>query len=330
MTSIDLSQYPAPEVLEALEYEEIFDEIVQHFLDQFPEDEVEAAEKSIPTRAKAELLMQIEGNLVVKSLQAYAYHATRMRARVNDAAKATMLAYATGTDLDNLAAFYMVQRKENETDTELRDRLILAVDGFSTAGPIGAYRFHGISAADAIKDVSVEAPTFERVDLDPALQAQLPAGSFVIRAVEDAGLSEPMPGDVAVTVLSREGDGTASSETLENVLTALNHEDVRPLTDRPRARSASVNTYSVSARIWCYGSVDSNLVIAAAEDAVRSYADEMHRLGYDVTISGLHRALHQPGVQRAEIITPAATIVNSDREASFCTGVALTFEGIDV
>ena len=295
--SIDLSQYPAPEVLEDLGYEEIFDEIKEHFLSQFPEGETEAAEKGVPTRAKAALLMDVEGNLVVKALQAYAYHAIQMRARVNDAAKATMLAYATGTDLDNLAAFYMVERRDGESDTELRDRLVLAVDGFSTAGPVGAYKFHGLSADADVKDIGVQSPT---------------------------------PGQVLITVLSRSGNGTAAQALLDTVDAALNDEDVRPLTDQVVVQAATVNQYQIDADIWCYGNVDSAVVRAAAEEAAQAYADAMHRLGHDVTISGLHRALHQPGVQRVEINQPAASIVNDAHEAGFCTGVTVNYEGIDV
>lgn len=297
MTSIDLSQYPAPEVLEALEYETIFSEIKEHFLGQFPEGEAEAAEKGVPTQAKAALLMEIEGNLVVKALQAYAYHATQMRARVNDAAKATMLAYAGGSDLDNLAAFYMVERKDGESDTELRDRLVLAVDGFSTAGPVGAYKFHGLSADADVKDIGVESP---------------------------------VPGQVLITVLSRSEQGVPDQAVLDTVNAALNDEDVRPLTDQVIVQAATVGTYDIDAEIWCYGNVDSEVIRAEAAAAAQAYADEVHRLGYDVTISGLYRALHQPGVQRVSITSPAATIVNDASEASFCTSVTVSYEGIDV
>lgn len=297
MTSIDLSQYPAPEVLEGLEYETIFSEVKGHFLDQFPETEAEAAEKNVPTRAKAALLMDIEGNLVVKALQAYAYHATQMRARVNDAAKATMLAYATGTDLDNLAAFYMVERKDGESDGELRDRLVLAVDGFSTAGPVGAYRFHGLSADADVKDIGVESPT---------------------------------PGQVLITVLSRSGTGVPAQGVLDAVTAALNDEDVRPLTDQVIVQAATVTEYAIDADIWCYGNVDSDVVRQASIDAAQAYADAMHRLGHDVTISGLHRALHQPGVQRVVVNSPVAAIENDASEAGFCTGVTVSYEGIDV
>ncbi len=297
MSSIDLSRYPAPEVLEDLGYEEIFDEIKEHFLSQFPKSEAEAAEKGVPTRVKAALLMDVEGNLVVKALQAYAYHATQMRARVNDAAKATMLPYATGTDLDNLAAFYMVERKEGESDTELRERLVLAVDGFSTAGPVGAYKFHGLSADADVKDIGVQSPT---------------------------------PGQVLITVLSRSGNGTATQALLDIVYRDLNNEDVRPLTDHVVVQAATVNHYQIDADIWCYGNADSTMVRADAEKAAQAYADAMHRLGHDVTISGLHRALQQSGVQRVEINQPLASVVNDAHEASFCTAVKVSYEGIDV
>ena len=220
-----------------------------------------------------------------------------MRARVNDAAKATMLAYATGTDLDNLAAFYSVERKLNETDTDLRARLILAVDGFSTAGPVGAYKFHGLSADDDVKDVSV---------------------------------TSPAPGDVLVTVLSNTGNGVSAQTTLDAVEAALNDEFVRPLTDTVIVQAASVQDYAVSAQIWCYANIDTEVVRLAAQAAAEQYVESVHRLGFDVTDSGLKAALHQPGVQRAEIVSPAVPIVRNSDEAAFCTGVTVTYEGIDV
>jgi phage-related baseplate assembly protein len=297
MTTLDLSQYPAPQVLENLTYDHILTEIKAEFLKQFPTTSLAAAEKGVPTRAQVTVLLDVEGNLIVKMLQAYAYHAMQMRARVNDAAKATMLAYATGTDLDNLAAFYMVTRLNGEGDAELRERIILAVDGFSTAGPIGAYRFHGLSADPDVKDIGVQSPN---------------------------------PGEVLITVLSKTANGVAPPNLLSTVTAALNDEDVRPLTDAVTVQSASVLDYQVTAQIWCYAGIDGNFVRDAATRAVHDYTDAMHRLGHDVTISGLYRALHQPGVQRAEITNPTATITRNESQAAFCTNVTVTYAGVDV
>ncbi len=330
MTQIDLSQYPAPAVLEELEYEAVYAEIKEHFLNQFPDDEQTATKRGLPSRGNIELLLQIEGNLIVKSLQAYAYHAIQMRARVNDAAKASMLAYATESDLDNLAAFYMVSRKEGEDDEDLRARLILAVDGFSTAGPSGAYKFHGLSAADEVKDVSVDAPRFSVATVAPEIMAMLPPQSIVLQVDYDAGLSNPKPGDVAITVLSAGGAGSPSADTLDKVEVALNDEDVRPISDNPRIRAAEIEEYAIHARLWFYGNVDTEVVRLAADSAVREYADAVHRLGYDVTVSGLHRALHQPGVQRVELLNPTASIERGNNEAAFCNSITVETGGIDV
>ena len=82
---------------------------------------------------------------------------------------------------------------------------------------------------------------------------------------------------------------------LDTVEAALNDEDVRPLNDRLIVQAVSVTDYQIEADIWCYSNVDSAVVHAAAEQAVQDYVDAIHRLGHDVTISGLYRALHQPG-----------------------------------
>jgi len=297
MTSIDLSGYPAPAVVEDLSFEAIHAEIISEFLNRFPESEADAADQGVPARAKIELLLEIEGNLMTKILQAYAYHAIQMRARINDAAKATMLTYAVGTDLDNLAAFYMVERKEGEADDVFRKRIVLAVDGFSTAGPVAAYQFHGLSADDDVKDVAVESPE---------------------------------PGRVLVTVLSLSGNGTPSEDLLSTVNAALSAEDVRPLTDQVTVQAATVRDYTIGAKIWSYPGADGEGARLSAIAAVQAYASETHKLGFDVTVSGIMRALHQPGVQRAELSWPGNGIVNGPSEAAFCTGVTVTHEGVDV
>ncbi len=297
MTVIDLSKYPAPKVVEDLSFERIHEEVVAEFLAQFPEDEAEAAARNVPTRAKMALLLTIEGNLLTKLLQAYAYHAVAIRARINDAAKATMLTYAVGTDLDNLAAFYTVERKQGEADDVFRKRIVLAVDGFSTAGPVGAYQFHALSADDDVKDITVESP---------------------------------VPGEVVVTVLSRVGNGVPSRALLDTVNAALGAEDVRPLTDQVTVQAATVREYTVEASIWCYPGADCEAARLSAKAAVEAYVGQIHLLGFDVTVSGLLSALHQPGVQRAEVSRPANRVVNGVSEAAFCTAVAVTHEGVDV
>ncbi|MNR19722.1 Baseplate J-like protein [compost metagenome] len=111
---------------------------------------------------------------------------------------------------------------------------------------------------------------------------------------------------------------------------ALNDEDVRPLCDTVEVVAAAITPYTVSATLTFYSGPDMALVRDTAEAAVRRYVDEHHRLGHDITRSGLFAALHQPGVQNVTLTTPAATLVVAETHAAYCTAVSVIAGGNDV
>lgn len=84
MSTVDLASLPAPEVLEPLEFEAVYAEELADFR-AYMGDQWNAALESDP---------------VVKLLEQAAYRRMQNRARVNSAAKALLLAYAEGSDLD--------------------------------------------------------------------------------------------------------------------------------------------------------------------------------------------------------------------------------------
>lgn len=271
--AIDLSQIPAPEVVETLDFEAILADRKARLVSYYPAGEQAAV--------AAEL--ELESDPRTKMLQESAYREILLRARINDAAQAVMLAYATGTDLDQLGALFGVQRLTvteadpdavppvaavYEGDSEFRYRIQLSLEGLSVAGPEGAYIFHALSASGQVLDASVTSPT---------------------------------PGVVVVTVLSREGDGTASNELLATVGSALTDENVRPLTDFVEVQDAIIVSYQIEATLYFLSGPDRTVVMAAAQAAIEAYTEGQHRLGLDVTLSGIYAALHQPGVQRVEI-----------------------------
>jgi phage-related baseplate assembly protein len=291
---VDLTQYPAPQVVVPVDYEAALAMIKTVFVAEFPVDPTVAAQMGTPSRAEMMALVEVEGNLITKQLQAYAYDSARLFARVNDAARSVLLPYAAGTDLDNLAAFYMVVRREGETDDELRQRMLLAIDGFSTAGPRAAYRFHALTADSNVKDVFVYSPA---------------------------------PGVVRVAVLSKDGDGTATPELVEAVRAALNAERVRPLTDTVEVIAAEIVPFTVQATLFFYPGANVQTAMSAATLAVQAYADAIHAVGNDVALSGLYQALHQPGVQRVQIVSPATDLTMADSQAPWLTSIALSNGG---
>lgn len=293
-TALDLSQLPAPGVVETIDFEVI---LAQMIADLQARDPVFSA--------------LVESDPAFKILEVAAYREVLLRQRVNEAARAVMLAYAGGPDLENLAALFGVTRltidpgnpaavppvpPTLESDADFRRRVQLSLEGFSTAGPAGAYVFHALSANGDVLDASATSPS---------------------------------PGDVLVTVLSRTGSGAASPALVAAVDAALSADDVRPLTDNVVTQSATIVNYTITATLYFYSGPDRAVILAAAQAAATKYAADQHRIGKDVTLSGIYAALHQPGVQRVDLVSPTANVVISPTQASWCLSINLTDGGVD-
>lgn len=290
-TRIDLSELPAPDVIEPLDFETM----------------LAAMKAALLTRYAA---VDLESEPLVALLEVATYYRLLDRARVNDAAKAVLLAKATGSDLDNIGAFYGAHRllvtpgdpeahpptfDVYETDAAYRGRLQLAIEAQSTAGPRGAYLYWALAADGQVLDASV---------------------------------SSPSPGTVRVVVLAQ--DGVPPTPLLDKVFAALNAEDVRPLCDTVTVVAATVTSYEVEAELTYYAGPDKALVAAAATAAVQAYAASHFRLGHDITRSGLFAALHQVGVQNVSLTKPATDVVIADGSAPRLTTITLTDGGTDV
>ena len=271
---IDLSQLPSPLVVQPLDFEAVLSELKALVLADLPE--------------LADVI-HLESEPVHKVLQVIAYERVHMQSRINDSAKACMLAYAEASDLDHLAALLDVQRLEGENDTRLRRRAQMALEGASVAGPGGSYVFHALGA-------------------DPC--------------VLDAAVHSPVPGTVCITVLSTQNDGTASPELLAVVQRALSADDVRPLSDTVTVQSAEVIDYEVRATLHVYPGPAAEPLLTAASTALNTYLAEQFRLGGEIARSGLDACLHQPGVRRVELHSQDAVTATA-AQAPRCTAVHL-------
>lgn len=298
---IDLSQLPAPDVVETLHYETILAERKAALIALYPTDE----------RADIAARLELESEPLTKLLQENAYREMTWRQRVNEAARAVMLAYANDDDLDQLAANHNVERlvidhgdpdsvppvpPTYERNAELRLRAQRAFEGLSVAGPRGAYVFHALSADGRVADASAISPS---------------------------------PAVAIVTVLAQAGNGTADQDLLDTVEAALSAEDVRPVGDRLTVQSAEIIDYVIDATLYLYPGPEQEPILAAAQARAASYATEQRRLGRDIRLSAVFAALHVEGVQRVELTAPSADLVLGDAQASNCTGVTLRNGGTD-
>ncbi|MDU5782012.1 MAG: baseplate assembly protein [Pantoea sp.] len=301
MATIDLSQLPAPDVVEALDYETLLAERKATLISLYPPEQQAAIARTLA----------LESEPLVKLLQENAYRELILRQRVNEAAKANMVAWATGADLDQLGANNGVTRltlraADNstlpptaavmESDDNFRMRIAAAFEGLSVAGPSGAYEYHAKSADGRIADVSA---------------------------------TSPAPAEVAITVLSREGDGTAPADLLAIVANALNDEDVRPVADRVRVQAAAIVSYRVDATLFLYPGPEAEPIRAAAEAKLLAFINAQSRLGRDIRQSALYAALHVEGVQRVELAQPTADVVLDKTQAAWCSGYSIRVGGSD-
>lgn len=163
MAVIDLSQLPAPQIVDVPDFETLLNERKAAFMALYPADEQDAVRRTL----------ELESEPVTKLLQENAYREILLRQRINEAAQAVMVAYAIGGDLDQMAANYNVKRltvtpADNdavppvaavmESDEALRLRVPAAFEGLSVAGPTAAYEFHAKSADGRVADASATSP----------------------------------------------------------------------------------------------------------------------------------------------------------------------------
>ncbi|MER9652539.1 baseplate J/gp47 family protein [Mesorhizobium sp. M0152] len=229
-------------------------------------------------------------------LEVAAYRETFLRARVNDAAKANLVAFSGGTDLDHLAAFYDVVRLAGERDDALRKRVIIAITGRSPAGGADWYRSAALRASVRVRDVSIY-----RVGTGP---------------------------DLRIAVLATDNFGEPDAALLAAVDAEVQKDAVRVISDRVTVISATSATVNVAAEIWLLPGAPMT-VFDNLEATLRAALVAEGGLGFNVTRSWLTAKLHQPGVEKVSLLSPVADVVVDDNSAVKVGTVTLTFQGRD-
>ena len=277
MTTLnDLASLPTPAVIETLSFEMIFSELQTEFQSRYPD--YSALLASDPA---------------VKLLEVAAYREVLLRNRINSAAKASLLAFATGGDLDHLAAFYGVTRLADETDEALRLRTRQRIIGFANAGGAAHYRYWALSASPEVADVEVDSPE---------------------------------PGRVRISVLAKGEEQTVSNAVLDAVRAVVLRDDIRVLTDTIEVVPAELITVTVHARLWLYP--DAPMETLSAIEAVFAFTlAACAGLGWDLTRSWIVGQLQRAGVHKVELLSPTTDIRVAANQAVRLLSLNLEFAG---
>lgn len=255
MNAPDLTQLPPPEVVETLDFETILQAHRADLLARYP---------------AAAAVIDLESEPLNKLLQAHAYRELLYRQRVNEAARAHLLAFATGADLDHKAAFYGLPRLAGESDERLRARVQLRIKSLAGNGTREAYELTAMTASQNVRD---------------------------------ARATQPFPGRVHLLLWCH--DAAQAKATLATVLSAINADDGRPLgvpVTVALARARAINiTAAIEREAGAPADLAQRLVVTLA-DALATYA----RLGRDVPRSWITARLHTAQVAAVRFPDPAA------------------------
>lgn len=290
-TGIDLSRLPPPSAVETLDYDVILSAWVAKMQQEMPD--FDATVVSDPA---------------YKALIVGAYFEMLQRQRINDATRQNMLAFATGSNLDHLAANLRILRKEltpanpitgaqavMEDDEELRRRVQLAPEAYTTAGSEASYIFHALGAHPDIIDAAVDSPA---------------------------------PVEVVVTVLSRYGNGIPSAEALAAAVDTLSGDTVRPLTDLVTVVPASPIYYRIEAEIFTYDGPGATEVIQTATANIEAMAAKIRRIGRDIPVSAIYAALHVEGVSRVILHDPISDMPVGAAEVAILDEIDINYAGV--
>jgi len=299
--SVDLSQLTQPDAIELPDFETELAEVVALIVAAFPEKQREAVAAALA----------LDSEPLAALSQAYTYRCIHYAQRINEAVRGVLLASALGNDLDQVAAGTDTERlliaeatadsdAVYESDDELRARTLLSWSRLSTAGAREAYHYFSLSADADVLDVHAYGPE-----------------------------THSQPGNVFLYVLSRTGDGTAPQALLDKVASAVNDEEVRPLTDYVSVRPAEIVSYDVVADIHIPYGLDGDVVIANATAALSAYTESVHKIGATAARSGIDGALHQPGVITVSLRSPAADVTAAMGQAPYCASVTLNRVVVD-
>jgi phage-related baseplate assembly protein len=273
--NLDLSLIPAPQAIHPVDYELIRAERLADLTARF-------VAMGVPFNVSA-----LESDPSVIHQEEDAYREMLDLQAINDAVQAVLLAYAVGSDLDNLGALLGVRRLAlpdggTESDAEFRNRIRIALDATAVGLTGNGYRTIALQAAPAVKSV---------------------------------GLVKHGGGKIDVILLGRTLDGGVDDVSVKVVRDRLNADDGGQLTDIIAVRSVTPLAYDVVANIVIPPGPSLALVKAASEAAIEKAAAALQVIGGVVTTDALIAAGRVPPISKFTLVSPASDIIAAPDEA---------------
>jgi phage-related baseplate assembly protein len=279
-STIDLASLPAMAILEQIDAEAIIATRMQRLVERW-------ALHDPPNGAQYDV-QNLEFDPIKINQEANAYGEVLLRDRVNQAARAVTLAYASGTDLDAIASRYPggVPRLAGEPytltgDARYRRRIWLSVSPLSPHGTAESYQFWALSALEGfLRDAST-------IKIRPSLQ------------------DNPT---IVVTCLAAGEDPKPTRAQLLEIRRYIMDESREGFTDVISVNAPKVKEINYLIDVWLYPGPDANAVLALMTEKLQQLVTEQYWLGFDHTQSAIEAACKITGVHNVIVREPETDI----------------------
>ena len=326
--ALDLSQLPAPKVLQTIDFETLLLQVITFFRDLDPD-----------------YIDVIESDPAYNLLEAIAYVASFLKAEINTAAAAVLITHSTGTDLDNLAALWSLTRQTGESDANFQERTANYLEAL-IPGSNAWYNHNAIQVevteVPGIDNLIDGTPTPIDVSIIDSQTIQTPNPSYNPSQPKSETNLETIPGSLNLYVQSQAWTDPRTTPDLlhelipsaEMIQAVKNYLDVEGTTATGTAKMESLTRrflndtvyvlpttpkpFVICAELSIKSSLNASTELEKIQGEARIFVDANLKIKQEIPISSIYRTIQTDEVNAFRLIYPTADIIPLDGETPVC------------
>lgn len=168
--------------------------------------------------------------------------------------------------------------RDVESDDDLRERIFLAPEGYTSAGSKGAYEYY----------VMLYNPT-----------------------IEDVYINSPSPRIVEISCILADG-AIPGEEFINGLQSYLNQDDIKMLTDQVVVQAPTTVSYNINLTYYINQSdrAKAEVIQSAVNDAINTFKKwQCTKIGRDINPDHLIQLIKEAGAKRVAVTAPVYTVI---------------------
>lgn len=319
---------PRPEVLETISSDSIIEERMARFKTRWSEED--------PPNAAAYDVGQLEFDPVKIVTENAAYFELLLRDRVNQAARAVMLAFAFGSNLDAIASRYPggVPRQTGESDDNYRRRIWLSPNILGPHGTTESYAFYALSAlgANVLRDAAAFTVRGTGRVIIPILvnRPTLALSEQQVLAIVNQQIRTGLVDPLKVSFETDPGDPPSpTNDQILQVFRYVSGVTRKGLTDEILVKRPSIINTRIAVTLRTFPGNSVAAVLTNVATGLMQMIENHRWLGYDLTILDIDGILSNAGGVYTRVIkSPPSDVVVDNSGFVRVTGIDLVWTGL--